>query len=77
LWNHHFPVGKQMKLVCVKNNTAAGYEVFAKGSLQTIGPGGRPCKLLEMPDGTLLIWDEQCRCHLSEQLSKMIDTGSL
>jgi glucose/arabinose dehydrogenase len=59
-WNRSVPIGYRITLVRLKNNKAAGYEVFAEGWLQKNNRAwGRPVDLLVMPDGALLVSDDK------------------
>ncbi len=59
-WNRSEKIGYRVTLVRLEDGTAAAYEVFAEGWLQ---PGervlGRPVDLLQLPDGSLLVSDDQ------------------
>ena len=58
-WNRSTPIGYRISLVTVDNGTATGYEPFAEGWLQGAKPWGRPADVLVMPDGALLVADDQ------------------
>lgn len=58
-WNRSVPVGYRVMLVRLRNNEAVSYEVFAEGWLQGYQAWGRPVDLLVMPDGALLVSDDQ------------------
>ncbi|MFQ6672095.1 MAG: PQQ-dependent sugar dehydrogenase [Candidatus Tectimicrobiota bacterium] len=58
-WNRTVPIGYRVTLVRVKHNRAVAYDVFADGWLQSGGAWGRPVDLLVMPDGALLVSDDQ------------------
>jgi glucose/arabinose dehydrogenase len=45
--------------VPLENGRAAGYEVFASGWLQGEEEWGRPVDVLVMPDGSLLVSDDE------------------
>ncbi len=59
-WNRSEKIGYRVTLVRLADGAAAAYEVFAEGWLQ---PGervlGRPVDLLQLPDGSLLVSDDQ------------------
>lgn len=59
-WNRSQKIGYRITRVPIESGRAAGYEVFASGWLQ---PGerveGRPVDLLELPDGSLIVSDDQ------------------
>ena len=46
-------------LVRLQGNAATGYEPFATGWLQGESNWGRPVDVLVMPDGALLVSDDQ------------------
>jgi glucose/arabinose dehydrogenase len=46
-------------LVRVENNRAVSYEVFAEGWLRGSQAWGRPVDLLVMPDGSMLVSDDE------------------
>ena len=58
-WNRSTPIGYRLMRVRLKNNQAAGYEVFAEGWLQGGTAWGRPVDVLVMPDGALLVSDDR------------------
>jgi len=59
-WNRSEKIGYRVMRVPIEDGRAAGYEPFATGWLQ---PGevvtGRPVDLLQMPDGSLVVSDDQ------------------
>ncbi len=57
-WNRSRKIGYRVTLVRLKENKAAGYEVFAEGWLQNESVWGRPVDLLVMSDGALLVSDD-------------------
>jgi glucose/arabinose dehydrogenase len=68
-WNRSTPLGYRVMLVRVERTTASSYDVFAEGWLKgiarqrgeaTIGDAwGRPADVLVMPDGALLVSDDE------------------
>jgi glucose/arabinose dehydrogenase len=58
-WNRSTPIGYRVSVVKVKGEQAVGYETFAEGWLQGSRPWGRPADVLVMPDGALLVSDDQ------------------
>lgn len=58
-WNRSTPIGYRVTRVRVENNRAVSYEVFAEGWLQGSRAWGRPVDVLVMPDGSLLVSDDQ------------------
>lgn len=58
-WNRSTPIGYRITLVRLKENHAVRYEVFAQGWLQGDRAWGRPVDVLVMPDGALLVSDDQ------------------
>lgn len=58
-WNRTEPIGYRVTLVRVDGNQAVSYEVFADGWLQDDDAVvGRPVDLLVLPDGSLLVSDD-------------------
>ncbi len=58
-WNRTEPLGYRISLVRLEQGQVTGYEVFAEGWLQDGQPWGRPVDVLVMPDGALLVSDNQ------------------
>ncbi len=58
-WNRSQPLGYRVTLVRLEGNQAVSYEVFAEGWLEQAGPWGRPVDIEVMPDGALLLSDDQ------------------
>jgi glucose/arabinose dehydrogenase len=58
-WNRSVPIGYRVTLVRLKDNRAVKYEVFAEGWLQGSKAWGRPVDVLVMPDGALLVSDDE------------------
>ena len=58
-WNRSVPDGYYISFVDIENNQAQAHEVFAEGWLQGVENWGRPTDLLQMPDGSLLVSDDQ------------------
>lgn len=58
-WNRLVKVGYQVRLIKIKNNKPVASEVFASGWLQGFRYWGRPVDVLVMPDGSLLISDDE------------------
>jgi len=58
-WNRAEPLGYRLSLVRLENGQVTAYEVFAEGWLQGGRPWGRPVDVLVMPDGALLVSDNQ------------------
>ena len=48
-----------MSVVRLRDNRAVGYEPFVSGWLKDETAWGRPADVLVMPDGSLLISDDQ------------------
>ena len=60
-WNRAEPLGYRLSLVRLEKGQVTAYEVFAEGWLQGGRPWGRPVDVLVMPDGALLVSDNQAR----------------
>lgn len=58
-WNRSQKIGYRISLVRLNHSEAQSYEVFADGWLTDGEVSGRPVDLLEMPDGSLLVSDDQ------------------
>jgi glucose/arabinose dehydrogenase len=58
-WNRTAPIGYRVTLVQLNNNRAVSYKVFAEGWLQGNQAWGRPVDVLVMPDGALLVSDDE------------------
>jgi glucose/arabinose dehydrogenase len=59
-------------MVTLKDNKPDKYEVFAEGWLQGESNWGRPVDILVMPDGSLLVSDDQAEViyHISYKGAK-------
>ena len=53
------PIGYRIMLATVEGDKVTKYEPFSEGFLQGRMAWGRPVDLLEMPDGSLLVSDDQ------------------
>ena len=58
-WDRSQPIGYRISVVRLQSNRAVKYETFAEGWLQANRAWGRPVDLLEMPDGSLLVSDDE------------------
>lgn len=60
-WNRSSKIGYRITLVTLDaaGQQATGYQTFAEGWLQGQQPWGRPVALLVMPDGSMLVSDDQ------------------
>ncbi|MGK7392230.1 MAG: PQQ-dependent sugar dehydrogenase [Candidatus Cyclobacteriaceae bacterium M2_1C_046] len=59
-WNRSEKIGYRVTLVNLdENQNPTGYKVFAQGWLQGDDSWGRPVCLLNMPDGSMLLSDDQ------------------
>lgn len=58
-WNRSTPIGYRVMLVRLEENRPVSYEVFAEGWLQGGQAWGRPVDVLVMPDGALLVSDDE------------------
>jgi glucose/arabinose dehydrogenase len=58
-WNRSDPIGYRVMVVTIENGKAVSYQPFAEGWLQRGGDAwGRPADVLVMPDGALLVSDD-------------------
>ena len=58
-WNRSNKIGYRITLVSLEDSQAVSYEPFAEGWLQDETASGLPAYLLELPDGSLLLSDDQ------------------
>ena len=58
-WNRSKKAGYRISLVRVQGSKAVAYETFASGWLQGESAWGRPADVLVLPDGSLLVSDDQ------------------
>ena len=58
-WNRSEKSGYRVMMVTLEDNRVARYEVFARGWMEDEKAWGRPVDVLVMPDGALLISDDQ------------------
>ncbi len=58
-WNRSAPIGYRVTLVRLEHHRPLKYEVFAEGWLQGARAWGRPVDLLVMPDGGMLVSDDE------------------
>ena len=58
-WNRSKKVGYRVSVVRVRDDQAVSYEAFASGWLQGESAWGRPSDVLVLPDGSLLVADDQ------------------
>jgi len=58
-WNRSTPIGYRVMVARIAGNKAVKYEPFAEGWLQGGSAWGRPTDVLVMPDGSLLVADDQ------------------
>jgi glucose/arabinose dehydrogenase len=59
LWNRSDKSGYRIMQVTLEGNKATSYNVFAEGWLQGEQAWGRPVDVEVMPDGALLVSDDQ------------------
>ncbi len=58
-WNRSTPSGYRVMFVRLEDNRPVSYEVFAEGWLRGRRAWGRPVDIQLMPDGSLLVSDDQ------------------
>jgi glucose/arabinose dehydrogenase len=58
-WNRSTPIGYRVMVARLEGNNVVKYEPFAEGWLQGAHAWGRPADVLVMPDGALLVSDDQ------------------
>ena len=64
-----------MSIVRLQNGVAASYGAFADGWLQNEEVSGRPVDLLQLPDGSLLVSDDQVGAIYRIGYTRPIDEG--
>ena len=74
-WNRSRKIGYRVSLVRMEDGNATGYEVFADGWLQNEEVSGRPVDLLQLPDGSLLVSDDQSGVIYRIAYVRPIDEG--
>jgi len=57
-WNRSKKIGYRISMVRLQNGAAVSYDVFAQGWLQGQKVTGRPVDLLVLPDGSMLVSDD-------------------
>lgn len=57
-WNRSTPIGYRITMVTMKDGKAQEYKVFAEGWLEGNRAWGRPVDVLQAPDGSLLVSDD-------------------
>jgi glucose/arabinose dehydrogenase len=57
-WNRSTPIGYRVMVARLDGNKVVKYEPFAEGWLQGSSAWGRPADVLVMPDGALLVADD-------------------
>jgi glucose/arabinose dehydrogenase len=58
-WNRSTPIGYRVSVVKLQGKKAVSYQPFAEGWLQGAKAWGRPADVLVMPDGALLVSDDE------------------
>jgi hypothetical protein len=58
-WNRTHKIGYRVTFVPFENGRYSRFEVFAEGWLQGESAWGRPVDVLVMPDGALLVSDDE------------------
>src|SRR5262245_36559253 len=58
-WNRSVPIGYRVMVARLDGNKVVKYEPFAEGWLQGSHAWGRPTDVLVMPDGALLVADDE------------------
>lgn len=61
-WNRSVPDGYYLSLVTLEDGKAQPHKVFASGWLQEGRSWGRPVDLLQLPDGSVLVSDDEASC---------------
>ena len=58
-WNRTVPIGYRVTMVDPEDVQSGSYEVFAGGWLEGSRAWGRPVDILQLPDGSVLVSDDQ------------------
>lgn len=58
-WNRSMPDGYYLSLVALKDGEPQTHQVFASGWLQEGRSWGRPVDILQLPDGSILVSDDE------------------
>ncbi len=58
-WNRSTPIGYRLTTVDISDNKASNYQDFVTGWLEGDNAWGRPVDMVELPDGSLLISDDE------------------
>ena len=58
-WNRSTPIGYRITVVHLEGGKAVKYETFAEGWLQGRRAWGRPVDVLVLPDGSMLVADDE------------------
>jgi glucose/arabinose dehydrogenase len=74
-WNRSEKIGYRVTLVRMEDGAPVSYEVFADGWLENEQVSGRPVDLLQMPDGSVLLSDDQNGLIYRISYSRPIDEG--
>ena len=74
-WNRSKKIGYRISLVRMEAGAAAGYETFADGWLQGEEVSGRPVDVLTLPDGSILVSDDQNGVIYRIAYSRPLDEG--
>ena len=74
-WNRSRKIGYRITLVKIKQGDPVNYVVFADGWLQDEEVTGRPVDLLQLPDGSLLLSDDQNGIIYRISYKRPIDEG--
>lgn len=61
-WNRSTPIGYDVVMATLEGNKVVKVEPFATGWLQNGKSWGRPVDVLQLPDGSILISDDQADC---------------
>jgi len=74
-WNRSRKIGYRVTLVRFEDGVPANYEVFADGWLRNEQASGRPVDLLQLPDGSVLLSDDQNGLIYRISYSRPLDEG--
>ena len=74
-WNRSKKIGYRISMVRMNGSETEGYDVFASGWLQGESVSGRPVDLLQLPDGSVLVSDDQNGVIYRISYTRPLDEG--
>lgn len=74
-WNRSRKIGYRVSMVRMDGSEAVAYDVFADGWLKDEAVSGRPVDLLQLPDGSVLVSDDQNGVIYRISYTRPLDEG--